>query len=456
MMTLRSPLPVRTGAALLLALGLTRAAPAQTPADSTRPQAVLAATAPVPVVTLTEAIRRAKLARPTVVQARGSLRNADAQLRTARGAYLPNVNASTTGNRSYSESPSLNSNTGQVQSAGQTTNSINFGLNASVDLFTGFRRGADARSARATQDAAEATLTDAEYQSELLATQQFFDALAAQQLVRVREAGVRRAEEQLNLSRAKLSVGSATRSDSLRSVVNLGNARLALVTANSDVARTQANLARTIGVGGRVAAEDDSAFYRPAPPLDPAALQAEAQAQSPTVQASEAQAAAADASVKAARSAYWPSLALSGSTSWNGNNRSDYQLFAQRSISLGMSWPLFNRFQREQTIVTRLSSLDVAEANAQDARRSVDAALTTQLAALDAAQVKIEITAASVAAASEDLRVVNERYRVGAATILDVLNSQEALAQAEVDAISARFDYLKARAQIEALIGRPL
>jgi outer membrane protein TolC len=45
---------------------------------------------------------------------------------------------------------------------------------------------------------------------------------------------------------------------------------------------------------------------------------------------------------------------------------------------------------------------------------------------------------------------------VGAATILDVLNSQEALAQADVDAISARFDYLRAKAQIEALIGRIL
>jgi outer membrane protein TolC len=36
------------------------------------------------------------------------------------------------------------------------------------------------------------------------------------------------------------------------------------------------------------------------------------------------------------------------------------------------------------------------------------------------------------------------------------LTSQETLAQAEVDAVNARFDYLRAKAQIEALIGRPL
>ena len=49
-----------------------------------------------------------------------------------------------------------------------------------------------------------------------------------------------------------------------------------------------------------------------------------------------------------------------------------------------------------------------------------------------------------------------ERYRVGAATIRDRLTSQEALSQAEADVMNARFDYLRAKAQIEALIGRPL
>ena len=48
------------------------------------------------------------------------------------------------------------------------------------------------------------------------------------------------------------------------------------------------------------------------------------------------------------------------------------------------------------------------------------------------------------------------RYRLGVATIVDVLTSQEALNQAEVDVVNARFDYLRARAQIEALIGRKL
>ncbi len=413
------------------------------------------ARAQTPAVTLEEAIRLAQRAQPAVVQARGAARNAQAQVRSATGAYLPNLNATTSGSRDYSERPTASSSSGSVQSG--STNNLTIGLSTSVDLFTGFRRGADSRSARATRSAADASLVDAESQAALTATQQFFDALAAQQLVRVREASVTQAEEQLKLSVAKLHVGSATRSDSLRSLVNLGTAQLALVSAQSSVAATQASLGRTLGQDGRVAATEDSAFYSFTATIDTAEWQQEALQHSPTTQAAEAAVAAARAQVASARSTYWPTLALSGSANWNSSNSTaDHQLFARRSVSLGLTWPIFNRFQREQTIVTRLTSAASAEATAADTRRQVQSSVTTQAASLEAARVRIEITRTSVEAATEDLRVVQERYRVGAATILDVLTSQSALAQAQVDAVNARFDYLKAKAQIEALIGRHL
>jgi outer membrane protein len=413
--------------------------------------------AQTPIVTLEEAIRLAKVTQPGVVQARSTVRNADAQVRSAKGAYLPSISANSSGGTSFSAGPSrINPVTNEVISGNSTNSSVNLGLSASIDLFTGFRRGADSRAAKATRTAAEASLTDQEFQTELLVTQQFLDALAAQQLVRVREGSVTLAQEQLNLSVAKLRVGSATRADSLQSLVNLGTAQLALATANSDVIRTQASLGRTLGRDGRVAAADDSVFYATAITVDTAAVTQEALARSPQVQAAEATAQAASASVRAARAQYWPTLALGGSTSWNGSSGTDYQLFNSRQLSLSLTWPLFNRFQREQTIVTRLAAEDNADATAADTRRGVQSNLVTQIAALDAARVQIDITRTSLVAARENVRVVSERYRLGAATIVDVLTAQSALAQTEVDAVTARFAYLKAKAQIEALIGRHL
>jgi outer membrane protein TolC len=404
-----------------------------------------------PVVTLQDAIRLSERVQPRVVQAETSVRSAEARARTATlGAYLPSVSFNASGaNSRQGESPTQPAFSG---------NNVSTGVSASLDLFTGFRRGAESRAARASESAAEATLVDARFQQSLATTTTFFDALAAQQLVSVRQAGVRRAEEQLKISVNKLHAGSATRSDSLRSLVELGNARLQLIQAQTQLASAEAELGRLVGADGRVAAADDSSFYR-APAVDTAALRAEVLERSPQVRSAAANAAAAAATERAARAAYWPSLTLNGSYGYNGNDRGETDLFdlsSNRQVSLRLSWNLFNGFEREQQIAVQSAQADLAQAEAADARRQVQAGVTAALAELEAARAAIEISQTSVVAAQEDLRVVQERYRLGASTIVDVLTSQEALNQAEVDAVNARFDFLRAKARLDALIGRTL
>jgi outer membrane protein TolC len=123
---------------------------------------------------------------------------------------------------------------------------------------------------------------------------------------------------------------------------------------------------------------------------------------------------------------------------------------------LRLSWNLFNGFSREAAIVTQESSADLADATASDDGRAVDVGITTYLAQLDAASTSIAITQTSVAAGEENLRVVRERYQLGVATIVDLLTAQATLDQARVDSLNARFDYLRAKAQLEAIVGRPL
>ena len=408
-------------------------------------------------VTLADALRLAERVQPQVIQAETDVRNASAQRRSAWGAYLPTLTASSSASDFFSEGASrVDPVTGQLTSGNSTNRSVSTSLAANVDLFTGFRRGADMRAAKAGVSAAEASLIDARFQQALTTTNAFFDALAAQQLLAVRQASVRRADEQLKVSVNKLRAGSATRSDTLRSRVTLGSTQLDLLQAETDLATTEAALARLIGEPGRVRAADDSAFYRTLTNVDTAAVRSEAEAKSPRVQSAAASATASRASLSAARSAYWPTLNLSASTAWNASRLNDYTFLNQRQLSLGLRWNLFNGFDRELTITQRASQLEVNEAAELDTRRAVSSELTSRIAELEAARAKIDITQVSVTAATEDLRVQQERYRLGASTIVDVLTSQEALNQAEVDVVNARFDYLRAKAQLEALIGRTL
>jgi len=419
-----------------------------------------------PAVTLDEAIRRAEQVQPRVMSAISQVRSADARIRATKGAWLPTLSLSSTANNSYQSGTAARTDATGTLVNSPFSNTVSSSVSSSLELFDGFRRSADSRAARAGQEAALESLDDARFQQRLVTTNQFFDVLAALQLVRVREASVRRAEEQLNVSVARLRAGAAIRSDSLRSLVTLGNARVQQITAETQLATAEANLGRLIGFDGRVTAQDDSAFYRVAGSVDADALRIEAMARSPQVQAAEANARSAEAGIAVARAGYWPTVSLTASGALNGGTVqvrdtanlpiNDFRFRQSRTFGLRVQWNLFNGFQREQSIATQQANADAAMATAAEARRSVQANLTTRLAELAAAQVRIGITQTSLAAANEDLRVQQERYRLGVATIVDVLTSQESLTQAEVDLVTARFDYLRAKAQIEALIGRDL
>ena len=404
-------------------------------------------------VTLNEAIKRALQVQPAMVQARGDQRNAGAGRRVAFGSFIPSLTLG--GSAQRSSQP--------IRPAGDTTTTpaaryqYAGTLSAQVDLFAGFKRIANLRSANATSDASCAGVVNQRFQVTLLTKQAFYNAIATEELVRVAESQVRRAQQQLQISVDKLHAGSATRSDSLRSTVDYGNARIALLQAQANLATAQANLGRQIGVDQPVRAVPDSALP---PPPDTTDLRANTLEHAPQVEQADAQARAARAQVWSARSQYWPTLNVSYSNRRSG--LSDPQLpfldpYKETfSWTFGLSWRLFDGFVREQNEVSTSVSRDLAEAHAADTRRQVNAQFTQQMAALTTAYAQIAIASDNLAAATEDLRVQNERYRVGAATILDLLTSQAALTQAQVNVVQTRFAYLIARAQVEAVVGRTL
>jgi len=407
---------------------------------------------PAPLqVSLAEAVRRALDVQPAVIQARGAVRTASANERAAWGAYLPTITTSGSANRTNAAGVDLT--TGRpVIVPGEYRYSV--GLSASLDLFTGFKRGAMRRAASARTDAADAGFVNQRYQVSAATAQLFYTSLANEELVRVAESQLERAQEQLQIAVNKFQAGAATRSDTLTATVDLGNARLALLQAQANLATSQANLARQIGADQPVRAVPDTAF--PSPP-DTAALRADVIDRSPQVQQAEAQAKAAGADVTAARSQYWPTLRVSYNDTRQGPALRSFPQFDETfRWTFGLSWLLFDGFSREASQASASVQRDVAQASAADTRRQLGADLTQQLAALFTAYAQIGITGTNVAAATEARRVTQERYRLGAGTLLDLLTAEANLTQAEVNQVQARYNYLIARAQVEAVVGHAL
>jgi outer membrane protein len=408
-------------------------------------------------VTLGEAVALAARTDPGVVQARGNLHSSGIGVRAAKSRYLPSLSATGSGGSSFSDGPDrFDPITNQLVSGNTKSQSVNLGLSTDLDLFTGFRRGGAIKEAQGREDVADAALVEALASSSLQTANDFFSARQSLELVEARRRGVARAEQQLQIANARLQTRAATVSDSLRAVVQLGEARLTLATEEAQLARTEAALGRRLGLGGRIAAVDDSLLRAPGPPMDTVALRTEALSRAPSVRRTEASVRAAEGGLTAAQADWWPQLTLNANYSYAGNNANSYQLFNNRNLTLGVRWPLFNRFQRDQQVSQSQTTLDTERARYEDARHQVDADLTTQFAALQAAEQRIALAQLSLRAAQADAAVALERYRLGSISITDLNAAESGLTRAEESAVTARFDYLRARAQIEAILGRPL
>jgi outer membrane protein TolC len=117
---------------------------------------------------------------------------------------------------------------------------------------------------------------------------------------------------------------------------------------------------------------------------------------------------------------------------------------------------VFDQFQRSTQTTAASAALQDALAELRDARLAALESLTSSLGSYRAATERVDTQLATLEAAEEDLREHQEQYKVGTSTLLDVLNSQATLLQAQRDLIQARYDRRIAKAQLEALTGRNL
>ena len=398
-------------------------------------------------VTLEEALGLAERNNPNLEQSASSVEIAGYQELSAWGQFLPNLNLS----YQYSDASS-----GRLDPTGQaiTTTSYSAQLRGSVDLFRGFRRFTDLKGARLGVAASEARFREAEYTTSEGVKISYYNAVANRELVRVEEDRVQRQEDQLAFVEQQLELGRATRSDVLRSQVDLNNARVALLNTVNSARNSRYALAEAVGVTEPLEPVETAELAAERLPYDENEILSMALSGAPSLVSARSQAAADEAAVASAKSAYLPTLTFGGGWAWSNI---EYPPQSRSwSLSLSGSMPLFNGFTRESQLYTARARADQSRSAERavelELRKDLDQALGT----IDAAVASIDLAAQTVELAREDLRVTQERYRLGLATILDLQAAQITLLQAEVDLIRRRFDYQLGLARLEALLGTNL
>jgi len=398
-------------------------------------------------VTLTEALELARVNAPALEQRASQLEVAKYGEMTAWGQFLPDLSLSYQYN---------NSSSARLDPTGQalTTSSYSAQLGAQIDLFRGGRRFSDLRGAKRGVDASTARLRETEYLTRESVKISWYNAVATRELVRVEADRVTRQVDQLGFVEQQLELGRATRSDVLRSQVDLNNAKVALLNAENGARTAQYALAEAVGVTEPLTPVTESPMEAEPVAASRDQLLDLALTASPALTAVRAQAAADEAAVSSAKAAYLPTLALSGGWAWAKEE------FPPRNrswrVALSGSLPLFDGFNRERALYQARATLDQTRTTERAEELALRKDLDQALGTIDAAAASIDLADQTVELSSEDLRVTQERYRLGLATILDLQSSQITLLGAEIDQIRRRFDYQIGLARLEALLGADL
>ena len=406
-------------------------------------------------INVQDAVRLAQQNNVAAVTASNQIRAANYSVRSARAELYPNATLS--GGQTKSGGDRLGQSGTIVPYNSAWTYST--GLSSQMTLFDGGRAFADIRTQKANVLAAEAGQTTTQFDLALQVKTQYNLILAAKEQEAAARVQLELAQQQLATSIAKVNAGAANVSDSLRGVLGVGNAQLNILTAQNNLRVASAQLTRTVGTPYFVTADYADTVEQRYAPIDSASI-VQMALNGPAIKQSAAQLNSSIAALRAAKAAYLPTVSASfnyggngtGTYGFNGSSAFPYS----HTVGVSLNYPLFNRFTRENTAAIAQINSENAQAQLKDQQLAAQQNIVTYIGSLHLAEESMRIQELSVRASEEDLRVVQQRYALGAGTLLDVLTSQSNLITARQQLIQARLTYRNARAQIESVIGRDL
>lgn len=413
----------------------------------------LAAAAPAAADTLQQALAEAYKTNPTITAGRANLRAADEGVPIARAAGLPQ----------------LTSSGGYVENVLSTSqNSFNSpdrqataGLDLTVPFYTGGAVTASVRGAETRVLAERATLRGTESDLFTAVVGAYQDVIRDEAIVGLNQQNVRVLEVNLQATRDRFEVGDLTRTDVAQSEARLAVARSQLRTAEAQLITSREQYIRIIGVPpGRL----EPAPALPNLPADPNAAVAVAVDQNPALNAARQRRDASAFDVDLARASRSPRLSVVlGGNYQNylgslGSGAAAGVRVGQDSVGgtagVALQVPLFQGGRPAAEVRQAEARRSFAIEGVTNAERFAVSQTRSAFAAWRAAQDVIKSSEVAVEANRLSLEGVRAENSVGTRTILDILDAERELLNAQVQLVSARRDEYVAGFALLAAMGQ--
>lgn len=421
--------------------------------------ATVLGTAPVSAVTIEDAVSQAINSNPAVLSAGASARASVFDLRRARGGYYPTLDF----DAGYGPE---DTNSKQLKLAGNDRGTMDrreTGLTARQLLWDGFATRSEVERRVALLNAADYSLSDTREAIAFRAAESFLDVIRSRELVKLARENVASHQKMLGNVEARSDRGVGNRADVEQAVARLALARSVLTAREGALRESVARYERVVGsvpddlttpmpqASGLTAAEGVDQTQ-----LDSAIANGMDQALDghPAVLQSQAEAEAAAAEIRAAKSAYHPTVNLEGRLRRDDNISGVEGTRNSTAIMVVAQWNLFRGGSDKAAEMAAVERKSAATELIDDTKRAVAENVAIAYQARAISEARIKYLEQHVNASLATLESYRSQFELSRRTLLDLLNAENELFNARSNLVSGKFEDLVNQYFVEASKGQ--
>ncbi len=277
-------------------------------------------------------------------------------------------------------------------------------------------------------------------------------ASAAQARVRSAQAEVNTAQALYQQATDRLHAGLSPQIDELRAEVELKTQQEQLLTAQNAFATDKLNLARVIGLpSGQAFVLSSETTYAPLQGVTIQQALAEAYQNRPDYKAALVQVRAAEQARRAAIDERLPSISFNTNFGDIGlTPANSHETFA---VAGTLSIPIFQGGRVHGDLIQANAQLKQSEDQLQNLKAQIDYDVRTSLLNLTTAAGQVSVARSNVALAHQTLQQARDRFAAGVTDNIEVVEAQQAVANADETYISSLYQHNLAKVSLARAIG---
>ncbi|MBC7327369.1 TolC family protein [bacterium] len=282
----------------------------------------------------------------------------------------------------------------------------------------------------------------------------FFQALQAKKSIAVFEATLKTAEEALRVAKANYEAGTVPHFDVLRAEVNLANIRQSLLTVQNAYEMAKSALLNTMGIDPTMPIE----LQEEIPEADFQLLPLEEYVKKALQNRKEIAVLKlgieiAEENLALTKRENYPDLSLGFLYNWQHPTTSFNPRETYWNMVLSLSFTPFDSGLNKAKQKNVIATIETLKANLAQLEDGVRLEVKNAYTSLENARAKLEVAQKVLEQAREAYRLAQARYEAGVSTQVELLDTQSALTQAEVNYVNALFDFHIAKINLDKAIG---